>query len=342
MDEMFENWEVSPSLPDMDAELKQIRRSLNRHNRKIILTSLVLVLVLMLTVTYVIAPALETLYWAPYTSDYVQQGNDLKWMLEAYTELFHPGKQIQSVYAGDTGFASYDLTIVRTDTATGEKEYIEGDLTRGTLNLEFAFYEYGLERSFFQGNNNLPDEMISHYRTAAMEKLSMLPPFVTVKALVFFPDDLTMEQLQELIFEYNYDGRNGVTVNWVGVRNAPKDAEHAPFAVGFSAKPNGDLSLLDEQYPELGMLHTQADGSQMEEHFKSLLRFSADQLDKGKGIPIVTLTGNYYRDALAYVEENGVTSYGCLITGTPEGLLTLLEDNVASTLILTDGWIDVS
>lgn len=128
----------------------------------------------------------------------------------------------------------------------------------------------------------------------------------------------------------------------VGVRNAPKDAEHAPFAVGFSAKPNGDLSLLDEQYPELGMLHTQADGSQMEEHFKSLLRFSADQLDKGKGIPIVTLTGNYYRDALAYVEENGVTSYGCLITGTPEGLLGLLEDNVASTLILTDGWIDVS
>lgn len=342
MDEMFENWEAPSSLPDMDEELKRMHRSLNRHNRKIILTSLVLALVLMLTVTYVIAPALETLYWAPYTSDYVQQGNDLKWMLEAYTELFHPGKQIQSVYAGDTGFASYDLTIIRVDTATGEKEYIGGNLTRNALNLDHAFYEYGLERGFFQGNNNLPDEMISHYRTAAMEKLAALPSFVTVKALAFFPDDLTMAQLQKLIFEYNYDGRNGVTVNWVGVRNAPKDADHAPFAVGFSAKPSGDLSLLDETYPELGMLHTREDGSHMEEHFKGLLRFSADQLDKGKGIPIVTLTGNHYRDVLDYVEENGVMSYGCLVTGTPEGLLSLLEDDVASTLILADGWIDVS
>ena len=35
-------------------------------------------------------------------------------------------------------------------------------------------------------------------------------------------------------------------------------------------------------------------------------------------------------------------SYGCLVTGTPKGLLSMLEDGTASTLILLDGWIDVS
>jgi len=337
----MENWNELPVLPD-EEELKKIRKSLRLQNRKTILSSLVLILGILLAGILVVLPAAEKLYWAPYTSDYIQQGNDLKWMLEAYTELFQPGKEIQSVITGDTGFASYDLTLTRIDTATREKEYIGGTLIRGTLDLDYPFYEYGLERAFFQGNNNLPEEMITHYRETAIERLAELPAFVTVKALAFFPEDLTMEQLQELIFQYNYDGRNGVTLKWVGIRNAPKDAEHAPFAIGFSTKPSGDLSLLDEFYPELGLIHTREDGSHMEEHFKSLLRFSADQLDKGKGLPIVTLTGNYYRDALAYVEENGVVSYGCLVTGTPEGLLKWLEDGIASSMILTDGWIDVN
>lgn len=337
----MENWDELPILPD-EEELKKIRKSLRLQNRKTILSCLILILGILLTGILVVLPAVEKLYWAPYTSDYIQQGNDLKWMLEAYTELFQPGKQIQSVYTGDTGFASYDLTITRIDTSTEEKEYIGGSLTRGTLNLDYPFFEYGLERTFFQGNNNLPEEMITHYRNAATERLSELPAFVTVKALAFFPEELTMAQLQKLIFQYNYDGRNGVSLKWVGIRNAPKDAEHAPFAIGFSTNPSGSLSLLDEVYPEIGLIHVKEDGSHMEEHFKSLLRFSADQLDKGKGLPIVTLKGNYYRDALAYVEENGIVSYGCLVTGSPEGLLSLLDDGVVSTLILTDGWIDVN
>ena len=333
----MENWNELPSLPD-EEELKKIRKSLKQQNRKTILICLVLILAVILAGVFVITPVLESIYWAPYTSDYVQQGNDLKWMLEAYTELFQPGKEIQSVITGDTGFASNDLTLTRIDTATSEKEYIGGTLTRGTLDLDYPFYEYGLERAFFQGNNNLPQEMITHYRETAIERLAELPSFVTVKAIAFFPEDLTMAQL----FQYQYDGRNGVTLKWVGVRNAPKDAEHAPFAIGFSPHPGGSLALLNEVYPEIGLIHVNKDGSHLEEHFKSLLRFSADQLDKDKGIPIVTLTGNYYRDALAYVEENGVVSYGCLVTGTPEGLLKWLEDGVASSMILTDGWIDVN
>lgn len=336
----MENWNEMP-VPPADEELKRIRKRLRMQHRKTVLISIALILAIFLTGITIVLPALERIYWAPYTSDYLQQGNDLKWMLEAYTELFFPGKEIQSVSTGDTGFASYDLTITRIDTSTREKEYIDGNLTRGTLDLDYAFYEYGLERGFFQGNNNLPEEMMLHYRNVSTQRLTELPSFVTVKALAFFPEDLTMEQVQQLLFQYNYDRETGVALQWIGIRNAPKDAEHAPFAIGFSTRLDGDLSLLNAHYPELGLTHVKADGSLLEQHFKSLLHFSADQLDKGKGLPIVTLTGNYYREALAYVEENGIVSYGCLVTGTPEGLLAMLEDGTVSTLILTDGWIDV-
>lgn len=347
MEEMFDNWDNPTPLPDLDKELKAIRANLNRHNRNIILTAIALVLALILTTSYIVAPALEKLYWAPYTSDYVQQGNDLKWTLQAYTELFYPGKQIVSVYANDNGFATYDLTISRMDTATGEAEYIDGRLVRGTLELDYPLYEYDVKRAYLRGNNNFPENVMTYYRDGAIERLNQLPSFVAVEAVVFFPEDLTMEQVQQLIFRYDYNTAydyeiaDGVAIKWVGVRNMPKDAENTTFAMGFSTGPNGDLALLDEHYPEMGMYHTKEDGSHMEEHFKSLLRFSADQLDKGKGIPIVTLTGNHYRDVLNYVEENGVMSYGCLVTGTPAGLLSMLEDGVASTLILTDGWIDI-
>lgn len=337
----MENWNEEISLPGQEEELKKIRKSLKKRNWKIILTALALAAALVLLCVFVIAPAVESLYWAPYTSDYIEQGNDLKLMLEAYTELFHPGKMV-SLIAGDTGFASYDLSITRTDTATGEKDYINGSLVRGTLELDYLFFDYSAERAFFQGNNSLPEEFLTHYRETSIERLSVLPEYVTVKALAFFPEDLTMEQVQELIFKYNYDDRNGVAVKWVGVRNAPKDSEGTTLACGFSTSPGGTLADLNAFYPELGLLHTKEDGSHMEEHFKSLLRFSADQLDKDRGLPIGTLTGNYYRDVLDYVEENGVLSYGCLVTGTPEGLLSMLEDGTASTLILTDGWIDVS
>lgn len=337
----MENWNELPSVPD-DGELKKIRKSLNRHDRKTILTTLALALVVVLLATFVIAPAVESLYWSPYTSDYTESDNDLKLMLEAYTELFQPGKKLQSMIAGDTGFASFDLALIRTDTATGEKEYLNGSLIRGTLELDYLFFDYGQARVLFNGNNSLPEEMMIHYRDRSLEKLSGLPEYVTVKALAFFPDDLTMEQLQKLIFEYNYDARNGVDLKWVGVRNAPMDAEHTPLACGFSTDLSGSLADLNDVYPHLGLLTVEEDGSHLTEHFKSLLRFSADQVDKDHGLPIGTLEGNYYREILNYVEENGVLSYGCLVTGTPEGLLQMLEDGTASTLILTDGWIDVS
>ena len=294
----MDNWNELPTSPNGDEELKKIRKNLKKRNWKTVLTTLVLAVTLLLAGIYVIIPAVESLYWAPYDSDYIENGNDLVLMLEAYTELFHPGKKIQSLKAGDTGFASYDLSITRTDTDTGDKEYISGTLIRSTLDLDHLFFDYSSERVFFQGNNSLPVEFVTHYREGSIERLSGLPEYVTVKALAFFPEDLNMEQVQKLLFKYNYDSRCGVSLRWVGVRNAAKNAESTPLSCGFSTDPGGYIEEFNAFYPELHLTTVKEDGSHLAEHFKSILRFSADQLDKDRGLHIGTLHGNYYRDIL--------------------------------------------
>lgn len=335
----MENWNELPPLPD-DGELKKIRKSLNRHDRKTVLVTLALVAALVLVCSFVIVPTVESLYWSPFTYEY-SDGSDMKLMLEAYTELLQPGKEIRSLIAGDTGFARYDLSVIRTDTTTGEEDYLNGSMVRGTIELDYNFFNTSPEEMFLWGNNNYPEEATALYTKKATERLSTLPEYITVKAVAFFPEDLTMEQIQQLIFKYNYDARNGVNLCWVGVRNAPKGAESTPLACGFSTAP-GISTKINEFYPGFRLNEVKADGSPLEEHFKALLQFSADQVEKGRGLIIQYKGEDLFRYVLNYVEENGVLSYGCLVTGTPEGLLSMLEDGTASTLILTDGWIDVS
>ena len=73
----------------------------------------------------------------------------------------------------------------------------------------------------------------------------------------------------------------------------------------------------------------------------SLLQFSADQVENDTGIPAARDESNrdFYTDVLNYVEENGIFSYGCYVTGTPETFLALIESGAVSNVWIEDIWI---
>ena len=330
MDENFENWEEAAPLPDAE-ELKKIRQSLTKRNWKIVLTSLVLAAALLLAGVSVIVPAVESLYWGPYDGEF-DAGSDLKLVIQSYTELFQPGRTV-NILAGDSGFASYELILTRTDTATGEKEYLNGTLTQGDLSLDYPYFDRSMEQHYLYLDDE-PEEVQEIWAEDTAEVLSELPEYVQLKAVAFFPEDLTMEQVMELNFHYNYDVRNKVSLLWIAVQNGGK------MPCGFSATPSYGYEM-NEHYPDFGMYDVEADGSHMERHFKSLLQFSYDQVKKDKGLPVKIAEGDYYQYVLDYVEENGVMTYGCLVTGTPQGLQAMLDSGTASHIVLLDGWIDV-
>jgi len=332
MAQNFENWEDIPSFPDAEAELKKIQKGLHRQKLKTVLISLISAAVLVLVGIYGIIPALEKCYPTPYE-------DHLRETLIAYYELKHPGKTISITY-GKNGFASYDLFLTRKDSISGEKDILHGTLTRGKLELDIPFYDRDLEEAYLWSAFDHPDDVWYRFREDRVAKLQELPEYITVKAVVLFPEDLNMSQVMELDYKYRLD-RINVDLHWLAVRCCDKDEENPLPTFGFSTRPNGSLDL-NEQYPELFLYNTEIDGSHMEQHFKSLLQFSIDQVEKDLGIIYRRGNESLYQMALTYVEENGVYTYGGLVTGTPSGLLQLLEDGIIENLILTDAWIDVS
>ena len=343
----MENWNEPIPLPeDEGLELQKIRRDLKKRNRKTVLTSLALALVIVIVSVYGIVPAVEKLYWGPYDSEY-NTGSDLRLILQAYTELYQPGHSIQMV-AGRTGFATYDLHITRIDDATEEQEYIGGTLKRGVLDLDYYYFntrtedlylssDYYAEPSEETGDME-PFDMRDIWSADTGEILSQLPEYIQLKAVVHFPEDLTMEEFQQLLFQYNWDGRNGVSVLWAAVRVG---GDHASsFPIGFTVNSHNGYEL-NETYPEFFIDSFDPNGSHMTQHFKSLLQFQADQAAKNHGLFYRNAAGEYSEYVLDYVEENGVNTYACLVSATPQGLQAMLEDGTASHIILIDGWIDV-
>ena len=82
------------------------------------------------------------------------------------------------------------------------------------------------------------------------------------------------------------------------------------------------------------------DQESLEHHFKSLLRYSADQVEKGRGI-VPYDDEELYSEILDYVEENGVKTYGVVVTGTPQMLLELMDHEQVYGINLLDCWLDI-
>lgn len=323
-------WETS----EAQTEIKKIRKSIRKRNTLIILTSLVLVAALLAGTVYGIIPAIESAYWNPTDSSFETQVPDLTLTLQAYTELFQPGWKFSSVAFGRTGFAAYDLAITRYDTARSEYAYMYGSLIKGELGVELPFTREGAAMDLFGLATYPYYPMEESERKATLEKLSQLPEYVTVEAAITFADDMNMDDV--LSFRNQYQ----LPITWVGIRNAPMD-EQKLLLCGIDPFSGGAVHAgVNEKYPYLSV-ELAYSGEILEQHFKSLLQFSSDQLEAGRGMQVYGGDRNYYAEVLDYVEENGVYSYGCVVFTTPQKLLELLENEQVSQIKLMDAWLDV-
>lgn len=330
------DWEV-PAPPE---ELDRVRKSIRKRNWKLIITSIVLAAVLLTGTVYGIIPAVERLYWDPYDCTTAEGVSDLNLVLSAYTELFQPGWEIGIVSGGRTGFASYDLSITRYDIAKAEYTYMTASLNKNQLGWDYRFTSERPAMNLFDRASYPFYPMQDDERELALEKLSQLPDYVTVEAAISFAEDLDMEQV--LTFQDNHS----IPITWVAIRNAPLDDQKFPLC-GIDPFSGGAIYFeVNEKYPQFsidtsGNLNFVYTGDILEQHFKSLLQFSSDQLEAGRGAQVYGGDRNYYTEVLEYVEENGIYSYGCVVYTTPTKLLELLENDQVSQIKLMDAWLDV-
>ena len=218
-----------------------------------------------------------------------------------------------------------------------------GSLKRNTLLLDEAFhFPEGKDYCAFS-RFRLPVYPASpSYVEAQREKLRMLPEYIRVEAAITFTEDLSMGELvtfwRDMVFESDTQDPYA-NISWVAVRSMEPSTEWTPFCgMSFwgSSRP---YHLVDLDYRCFSR-PANMDQESLEHHFKSLLRYSADQVEKGRGI-VPYDDEELYTEILDYVEENGVKAYGVVVTGTPQMLLELMDHEQVYGINLLDCWLDI-
>lgn len=334
LDAKWEEEAIIPAAP-ME-EMKQVRKNLRRRNVLIVLTSLVLAAALLLATVYIGIPAAESRYWDPAQNSYgMNYCEDLELMLAAYTELFCPDVNIFSVTSNRTGFARYDITIQYWDANRGgDSRYAFGTIDKGVLDIPQGVLRHCPINIFDRATYPFYPAPES-WKETVTEKLEQLPEYMTVTVAVSFPEDKSMEEL--LAFQ---DSLQDGSIGWAGIRTAPETEQLLPLC-GMNPFGGGVVrSEINDHYPSFDLTADSITPENLAAHFQALLQFSAAQVTAGTGIDErYTIHESYYTQALDYVTENGVYSYGCYVSASPAAILALIESGAVSSVNIEDIWI---
>lgn len=321
-----------------DRELKNLQQTLHRRERKTLFRSVLAVVLILSIVFFAIIPGLEFLFWNPAKNTYeIEFSNDLDLTLLAYSELFTPSQMIWHAHPEHTGLGTYTLSVsMYEDFDPTINQYNTAVLRRGKLEFPQGFWRY-LSVNHFDRASYPEYDMSEFTQQYYRKKLEVLPDYVLVRAAVSFPEDLTMEEL--ITFAGTMEEAN---IEWIGIRNAPEDQQALPLCGMKPYMGGAVLNEMNECYPCFDIKALDVTAENFETHFKTLLTFSQDQINAGRGIPAgINLYQNYYADVLSFVEENGVMTYGCYVVCDARQLLELLDNGTASQIWPVDAWIDI-
>lgn len=371
-------WEKeAPPTPEAIPEMKQLHAKLRRRNILLILTCLLLVAAIAAAVAAYIAPRMEekqqqqvqqqvqqevapqvqqqledkekaleeenAKYWHPDDHTYLETDSDLNLALECYAELrLIDYYSLDFVNAVQTDVGTYQLSLHANKWTSNDTDYLLGILEKDVLTLP---KELDIRYSYFlSALNNSPidfhetehgKEELENCRSYYQEYLSILPDYIKVSADIAFPKSLNMEQLLEFnAMLEDMGSRKASFISWVGIRTDQLGVcGMTPFSRGsYGEDPS-------EEYPLLRSWEMRDSAENLEQHFKSLLAFTQDQIDQGRDISAKNEPSWYYGAALDYVEENGVYAYGCRIVTEPRVLLELMERGIITYVTVWDYWI---
>lgn len=338
MNENFEYWQEPDTAQAAEAELKKIRQTIRRRNVLIILICLLLVGAIALGTVKILIPALEARYPNPGKPTICKTIPDLALTLTAYSELFSPTQMIEYVYSTRTDFATYAVTLRNRGFAdpynTQGSQYFTTTMEKGKLTFAPQFWQH-CSVNIFERACYPTYDMGEEFDKRTRENLQRLPDYILVEAAVSFTEDLSMEQIAQLQ-ESLEDG----FLEWIGIRSCPPDRQQYPLC-GIKPYVGGILlSDANEIYPYFDIKSEEYPES-FDDHFKTLLQFTLDRYNDGTALEILPQRSeDYYESILAYVEENGVYSYGAYIIAPAAELLELMDNGTASQIWPQNAWID--
>lgn len=324
---------------------KQIKKTVNIRLASMVGVSVACMIAIVLIMQYIISPFVASQYYNPTKRSSGQKYfQDVNYDIKAITTVSMPGYGVSGIsVAEDLGSGEYNIIFSRRNLFTNEKETINAKIDRnmrvGTFEMFYpriytAFSEFwNHEEGTTEYEKSLNLKRMSTERD--VEHIKELPSTSYISAWVRFPQDLNMKELYVSMERFNK-----VDFKWIAIRTAKLQGQQL---MGFSTGTNdsSDIEALEE-YPGFNLVDTmmlvqskdpyeEAMAERYKMHFASLLKYLTDR--KEAVTALVGNTDNYkYEDALRYVEENGMSTYGALVYGEADDLMELYESGAIITL----------
>src|SRR5690625_676 len=367
-DQLFDEEKSDEVLESSEDEAADIQKVVNRRLRKVVLTSVLIVILLYVVIFYGVSNLVDQFHYNPTATTEQQEGQapipDFYFDLQAYISLNLPGYSIACVPASaSTGFGNYEISYAMRDLFENDQEIHFMNLSRGHLTLAYdGIFDIENRVNHYPGfekihrpfpeeatddSLNLRDEIIQQENETTLEYLENLNEFSYVSMNISFEEDLTMDEFHQMRNTYP-----SLDFKWMGVRTAEPmtrwNEEQPMFLIGFNPNFNDEPGTMNrpnpEQYPYFDLTDVMRETSMTidqftdayAKHFTSRLSYLSEQEEFIEIFDANPQKLDFYKDSLDYVNEYGVETYGGLVYGTAEELLEALDEIPYDTLHINE------
>lgn len=344
---------------EQEEETIKVKKSVSKWVKKIILTSVLIVVTLYIGIFYGASGFIDRMYYDPTATTQAENqdypSSDFRFDMEAYVSLNMPGYSIMSsTFAEPKGFGDYEVNYTLLDLFSKSEQRHFVNLSRGELTYavdgifsrekRFEVWD-GFEKiKYFPEDSNDAIESregrILWKNEETLNYLDELNKHSYISMSIIFDEDLSMEDLYYLSIE-----ETSLDFKWVGVRtvepNTLWDESQPIHLIGFNPNFNDEASSSSrpdsERYPLFYLLdifddtdlmkmkHPEAMASAYEIHFRSRLDYLRTREDFINIFDYNSYKKDFYDDSIAYIDENGIKTYGVLVFGTVEEFLESID-----------------
>lgn len=358
-EEICDGWNSSSS--EHQEETKKLKKSVSKRLRNVVITSVLIVIALYLGIFQVLSALVDKVYYDPSATTQSEEQEykspDFYYDMQAYVSLNMPGYSSDSfTFQQPKGFGKYEVSYSLRDLFSENEQRYFVNISRENLTYaidgifsrenRFDIWE-GFEKIQYHFPNDTSedattarDEDIKQKNETTLQYLNELNPLSYVSMSIVFDEDLTMEEFYNMMQEHP-----SLDFKWVGVRTVEPGvqwSENQPMhLVGFNPNYNDEPSSNrrpdSEKYPLFylmdfkdysGLSNSDYPDKIYESygiHFKSRLEYLRNREDFVSMFDYNKFKTDFYADAIKYIDEHGVKTYGVMVFGTAQDFLESID-----------------
>ncbi|MGO1590231.1 MAG: anti sigma factor C-terminal domain-containing protein, partial [Alkalibacterium gilvum] len=351
--------ENEEELVSSQSETTNINKIVNRRLGKVVLVSVLIVILLYVGIFYGLSNIVDQFYFDPTEESQSNEEGltniDFQFDMDALISLNMPGYVNGSFTIEESkGFGTYETGYFLKNLFTQNDTLHFVDIKRGIpqnfyggifdsiprFSIDEAFRD--IIRPFPEEASDqsvdIKEEFKQRFNSKTIEYMEELNDLSYVSMTIAFEEDLNMSELYQLTEEHPE-----LDFKWAGVRTVEPGTrwrdDQPMHLIGFvpdiNAEPSSNMEPDSDKYPlfNLNDIFFDAGNRSPKEilsegyqtHFTSRLSWLKDHEKFVEIFDYNAAKTEFYADALDYVEDNGVETYGVLVYGTAEAFSESLE-----------------